>query len=219
MGHFRIFARFIAFAGFLIFFGSCEELAVEGPGLEKALEQVEEVVPVVGGGDVTMSVNLSNEYYFTLGLSNIRENDIIADGEGEGWCIDWEKPINSNNGTYTGIKLYSTYNVKKWNRINYLLNIVDSLRESDPELTYREIQLVIWSLRGNPVFKLDNIATANLPPRMLSGGVPNFNRNKVREILKLVEEGVEEFSFVPGTKYAVIAETPADVQTVITVVE
>jgi hypothetical protein len=74
-------------------------------------------------------------------------------------------------------------------------------------------------LRGNPEFNAESIEVDDLPARMRSNGEANFDKDRVNEILAIIEAGYEDFEFTDGTRYAVIAETPSDVQTVITVVE
>ncbi len=190
-----------------------------GNDLEDSLNPVEEVIPVEGGENSTITVHRASDTYFNLEFSEIQSNSIINNGSGEGWCIDWQKPIDSDGGTYHGVKLYSTFNVKSWNQINYLFNIIEDLKSNDPEITGRDIQIVIWSLRGNPEFNVDTVSVDDLPVRMRSNGEANFDKDRVREILDIVEAGYEDFDYTEGTRFAVIAETPPDVQTVITVVE
>ncbi len=199
---------------------SCSMPTDDEGDLVETMEPVEDVTPISGADNTTINVNRGTEAYFNLGFNDVQSNDIIDGGSvKEGWCIDWQKPIDSDNGSYANIPLYSTFNVEKWNPLNYLLNIKDDLMQADSELTYREIQIAIWSLRGLPEFNLQNIAVDDLPSRMLSNGEPNFSYDKVNTILEIVETGYEDFDFVEGTKFAVIAVTPSDVQTVITVVE
>lgn len=199
---------------------SCKNLTGEEGDIEDSLDPVEEVIPVTGGENSTITVSKNDASYFTLEFEDIGSNDVIENGmTGEGWCIDWQMPIDSDNSVYNDVSLYSTFQVEKWKRVNYLLNIVDHLKDQDPDLTYREIQLVIWSLRGNPEFNLDELSVEDLPSRMVSDGEPNFSYDKVDNILQIVESGYEDFDYSEGTRYAVIGETPADVQTVITVVE
>jgi len=187
--------------------------------LVETLDPIEEVVPIIGAENSTLNVNRGTDSYFRLGFNDLQSNNIIVSGAvGDGWCIDWQKPIDSNNGTYSNIPLYSTFNVKAWNPLNYLLNIKEELMQNDSELTYREIQVAIWSLRGFPEFNLESIAVDDLPSRMRTNGEANFSYDKVNTILNIVESEYEDFDFVEGTKFAVIAETPTDVQTVITVV-
>lgn len=191
------------------------------PDLSESLEPVEEVQLIPGGENATITVNKNrNEAYFSIQFSNISANNVIENGTKEAWCIYWTKSIDSNNGIYNGIKLYSTDLVEKWKPVNYLLNIRQELKNSDPDLTYRDFQIVLWSLRANPEFKLDNVAIEDLPSVFRTeDGQRNFNTEKVKQILDIVEAGYKDFSFSSGTKFAVIAETPADVQTVFAVVE
>lgn len=200
---------------------SCRNLTGESDDISESLDPIENVVPIEGAENATISVNKSSDYYFSLEFANLEENEVIQNGFiGEGWCIDWQIAIDSDNGTYSGIQLYSTFNVEKWNPLNFLLNITDDLIEADPELTFREIQAAVWSLRGLPEFNLEAIPDEELPSRLRSDdGEANFSREKVATILEIVEAGYEDFNFTEGTRYAVIAETPSDVQTVITVVE
>lgn len=203
----------------LLIFSSCKNLTGESGELTETLDPIENVTPIAGAENSTINVNRTSDSYFRLGFTNVQSNGIISEGMvGEGWCIDWQKPIDSNNGTYDNIQLYSTFNVESWNPTNYLFNIVEDLKDADPELNYRDIQAVVWSLRGFPKFNLDQIALEDLPSRMVTDGEPNFSYDKVRTILEIVEAGHKQFDFTEGIRYAVIAETPPDVQTVITVV-
>jgi hypothetical protein len=202
----------------LITVPSCKKLTTES-NLDDSLDPVEEVSRINGANNATITVNRSENAFFRLNFSEISENSVIGNGEGEGWCIDWQKPIDSNGGVYTNIQLYSTYNVEKWKPINYLFNIIEQLKLDDPEMTNLEVQLAIWSMRGNPEFDLDSIEVTDLPPRMHNNGEPTFNRQKVQYIIQVVEAGYRDFVATEGSRFVVIAETPADIQTVITVVE
>lgn len=203
----------------LLIFSSCKNLTGDSGELAETLDPIENVMPIEGAANSTINVNKGADTYFMIRLTNIGSNNILSEAmENEGWCIDWQKPISSDNGTYENIPLYSTFNVESWNPTNYLFNIVDDLRDADSELTQYDLQAAIWSLRGFPKFDLDQIATEDLPSRMLTDGKPNFSHDKVKTILKIVEAGHKQFDFTEGTRYAVIAETPPDVQTVITVI-
>ena len=215
----KLLMLFTVSLSLLLIFSSCKNLTGESGELTETLDPIENVTPISGAENSTITVNRTSDSYFRLGFTNVQSNGIVSDGMvGEGWCIDWQKPIDSNNGTYENIQLYSTFNVESWNPTNYLFNIVDDLKNADSELTLYDIQAVVWSLRGFPKFNLDQIAAEDLPARMLTDGEPNFSYEKVRTILEIVEAGHEQFDFTEGTRYAVIAETPPDVQTVITVV-
>jgi len=197
---------------------SCTDVSTQS-ALEDSLEKVEEVSLISGTSNTSITVNKSNESYFRIDFSGIGTNDIITNGEGEGWCIDWQKPINASNSTYENIPLYSTYNVESWKPINYLFNIVDDLRSSMPEMTHLEIQLAVWTLRGNPEFDVANINPENSPSGIFSDGQPLYNIEILEEILEAVEAGYKTYEPGENSRFAVIAATPADVQTVITVVE
>jgi len=78
---------------------------------------------------------------------------------------------------------------------NYFLNLKDELKAVDPELTFRGIQAVMWSLIGIPEFNLDQLADSDLPQRLLDeNGLAAFNRIKVKEMVQLVNENSASFS-------------------------
>ena len=200
-------------------FTSCKEISTKSD-LEDSLEPVDEVSLISGTSNTTITVYKDRDSYFRIIFSGIGTNDIISDGEKEGWCIDWQKPINSSGGTYENIQLYSTYNVEKWKPINYLFNIIDDLYSTIPEMTQREIQLAVWTLRGNPEFDIAAIDPNNSPlDDFFQNGEPLFSMTILEEILEIVEAGYKTFDSEESSRFAVIAETPVDVQTVITVVE
>lgn len=194
----------------------------ETPDLSESLDPIEEVYLIEGGESSTLIVkqNKSQEAYFSIEFSNIETNEFISNGVKDAWCIDVWKSIDSDEGKYENIKLYSTYLVEKWMPLNYLLNVQSQLRDQDPNITWQEIQLVIWSLRGYPEFDLDDVDIDNLPGQFRNNGEPNFSYEKVDELLEFVEANYRDFDFEEsGTKFAVIAEMPVDVQTVIAVAE
>ncbi|SHE34478.1 hypothetical protein SAMN05443144_10197 [Fodinibius roseus] len=199
---------------------SCKDSVTGDPDLSESLEPVEDVHMVPGAENTTLTVNLNKEdAYFNVQFENIEQNDVIANGIRDAWCIDVWKPIDHNGGTYTDIELYSTDRVEKWLPLNYLLNIQEELINEDTEISWREIQLAIWSLRANPEFNLDEVDLVELPGEFKKSGEPNFSQEKVEEILNIVQEGYEDFDFSTGSKFAVIAAMPSDLQTFITIVE
>ncbi len=208
----------LLFAALLLVMPSCDSVTNQN-SVDVSLDPVEEVLSIEGANSATITVNRADESYFSIDFSEISENSIIGNGEGEGWCIDWQKPIDSNGGVYSNIPLYSTFNVKGWEPINYMFNIMEQLKADEPGITFREVQAAIWSMRGNPEFDLDTIEPSDLPDIMYSNGESTFDRELVDYIIKVVESGYEDFVPTEGTRFAVIAETPVDVQTVITVVE
>jgi len=217
----RTILSILYFSLILFVITSCKSITstdTDDEGLEDSLDTVEEVELIPGAGNVTLIVNKTDRSYFSLEFLEIEENNLIENGEGEGWCIDWESPINSQNGTYTGIQLYSTFGVEKWNELNMLLNMKDQLMAQDSSISYREIQAAIWALRPRPAFDLDNMDMESLPLDMAQSGELLFDLAKVKEIIKAAKVNAKSFSYNEQGKFAIIAETPADIQTVITVV-
>jgi hypothetical protein len=200
-----------------IFVSSCGD-SPTNTNITDSLQPVEDVIPIKGAESVEISLRKSQQTFFEINFSKIESNNIIQNGSREGWCIDWTKPISSNGDTYSNIRLFSTYNVESWMPLNYLFNIMGDLRKNDPAITFKELQIVIWSLRGNPEFNLNKINIEELPSSMHDNGEPLFNRDKVDKILGIVEAGYRDFVPTVTSRFAVIAETPADTQTVITVV-
>jgi len=203
----------------IFFLISCNNVTDGNDDLSASLNPIAEVVPIAGGENSTVIVNTAQQAYFNIEFRDVGSNNVIGNNVFEGWCIDWQKPINSDNGVYDGIRLYSTFGVEKWMPLNYFLNIIDDLKADDPSLTHREFQVVIWELRGFPEFNMNEIDISDFPNRMVTNGEYNFDPRKVRDIVELVNAEYEDFEFEEGTRFAVIAEMPVDVQTLIAVTE
>jgi hypothetical protein len=196
---------------------SCSELPVNQQ-IDDTHKVVEEVELITGAESAGITVNKHSHAMFHIEITDIDPDlEWIAD-DYTGWCIDWKKPIDSNGGQYAGLKLWSTNLVESWKPINFLVNQLDSLYEQDSELSYMEIQLAIWSLRGNPKFDLSKVVLSDLPGRFQRNGNPLFNKQKVQEILDYVDKNYMDFNFSENSKHAIIIETPVDVQTIIAIV-
>lgn len=151
--------------------------------------------------------------YFAFDVSNIKSNGIISEGLVEGWCLEWNKPIAQNNDQHDGVKAYSTFGSKKWKPVNYLMSIKDQLKQNDPSLTYREIQVAIWSLIDVPRFNLDDVlASGRMPSRMMNNGQPNFSVTKVKEIVDRVRINADTYTYSDKSPYLVFARTDDDSQ-------
>ncbi len=211
----------------LLLFVACESVfngnkKSDSPDLGDSLDPIEEVTLINGAENATLTVRINKDEttYFTIELTNIESNEIIDNSIYDAWCIDVWKSIDSNNGNYQNIELYSTYLVEKWKPVNYLLNIQTELMNQDSEITWLEIQLAIWSLRAYPEFDLESVALEELPGQFRSNGESTFNSEKVKEILNIVDASYQDFDYTKdGVKFAVAAEMPIDVQTVILIVE
>ncbi|WP_441000599.1 hypothetical protein [Fodinibius sp. SL11] len=194
----------------------------EKPDLGESLTPIEEMSLIEGANSATLIINIDRDEdaYFDIDFSEIESNNIIGNGARDGWCIDVWKSINSNSGVYENIKLYSTHLVEQWKPVNYLLNIQGELRRIDAEISWLEIQLAIWSLRAYPKFDLESVTLEELPGQFRKDGEALFSYDKVYEILDFVNANFQSFDFEQaGVKFAVVAEMPVDVQTIITVVE
>ncbi|MDZ7692782.1 MAG: hypothetical protein U5K69_16930 [Balneolaceae bacterium] len=196
----------------IVFFSiSCENQVGVDEDIKDSLEPVEEVTLIPSGDNTILNINKDSQAFFTVELQNVEMVEILENVETmQAWCIDWLKPIDSDNGSYEGVKLYSTFKVEKWKPINYLLNIIGVLKGNDPAITYREIQIAIWSLRANPEFNLETVDIEDLPGRFREGGEPKFSYEKVEKILEIVENNYRRYEYPQGSKYALIIETPEE---------
>jgi len=216
------FITFTIIATVLTINSACQKNATSSDDdLNKTLELVEEVSEIPGGENATITVNRNDteESYFSIEFSNINPNDILENGVKDSWCIDVRAPLDTDNGTYRDIQLYSTYLVDQWRPVNYLFSMREELKVDNPDLTWREFQIAIWALRTNPEFNLNEISMEELPDAFKKDGQLNFSIEKVNKLLDIAEAGYEDFDYAEGSKYAVIAATPPEVQTVITFVE
>ena len=134
--------------GLLFSFSSCEPST--DVGLEKSLNSVKSATPIPEGQNQVMELKHGDnqDSFFTVQL----DDGTVRDG----WCIEWNEPAGF--GTQSGVKLYSTKGHAQWEELNYFMSIKNELRANDPALTYREIQVVIWSLIDNPSFDVDKIS-------------------------------------------------------------
>lgn len=188
-------------------------------GFNDDLQTLTDLEPVPGTENITLLLNkgttLDIDSWFVFDISNVEPNQIISNGQTQGWCVEWDKPIDSNNTVHTDINVFSTLENEKWIDLNYFLNIKDDLQNEDPELTFRELQAVMWSLVGIPEFDLDQLSDSELPTRLLDeNGVADFSREKAKEIIELVKENSSSFTVNEGDYFAVVFETGPDKQNI-----
>ena len=169
-------AVFLVFISGLVAVSSCDQTT--SASFEDSFQKVKQVTPINGAQDVTMNLGMnSSDSFFSVSL----------DGKPmEGWCIEWSE--DASFGLNEGTSLYSTKGQEAWKELNYFMAIKDDLRGQDPNLTYKEIQVVIWSLIDNPSFNVDNISTyENISERIYKEGEPQFDVQKVKNILNQVD--------------------------------
>lgn len=169
---------FALMAVVLVLFTSCEQSTA--PSVEESFQSIKAVSPVAGAQDVEMNLESEGDtdsfFQVTLNGSRIME----------GWCIEWNE--SSVKGLQEGTQLYSTQGQEAWRELNYFMSIKDDLRANDPDLTYREIQVVIWSLIDKPSFNVDKISEyENVSQRIYKDGEPLFDVQKVKDIVQQVK--------------------------------
>jgi probable HAF family extracellular repeat protein len=198
-------------AGIFMSINSCD--SYQPVSLQDSVQGVPYVELIDGAENSTITLTKGTDSYFRLEISNIDPNDHILPGLAKAWCIDWRTPIST--GVHNGIRLHSSYGDKSLKPVNYLLNIKGALMAQDRDLTYKEIQVAIWSLLHYPEFNLNKIRADQLPSDMIRDGKPDFDRKKAGQIVMLVNSQVDSFEYNPSNRYAVVAETPSNTQTLI----
>lgn len=199
-----------------IFISACEN---PENSLEESVAPYLELQAVEGASNASIQVNRGEakglDSYFAISLSNINSGGLVSEGLSEGWCLDWSKPIRQNNDIHAGIKMFNTHGSDNWKPANYLMNIKDDLKAEDPTITYREIQVALWSLIEEPAFNIDKaLRDGSMPSRMMTNGSPNFNVEKTKQIVNRVRSNVSEFEYKPGTPVIVYSKTSNDEQPV-----
>ncbi|PAU92853.1 hypothetical protein CK503_14290 [Aliifodinibius salipaludis] len=144
--------------------------------MSESFKHIKTVTPIQGAQKTTMSleaeVNPSSFFEVTLEDGSVRE----------GWCVEYNDDYVK--GEQKGVKLYSTKGHPAWETLNYFMSIKDQLRMDDPSLTYREIQVIIWSLIDNPSFDIDKINEyGHMPSSIYSNGEAHFDVQKVKDIV------------------------------------
>ncbi|MCW9706750.1 hypothetical protein [Fodinibius salsisoli] len=177
--------------GIFISFSACDTNT--NVGLEESLASVYDVTPIEGAQDEAMQLKHgdSQDSFFSVQLADGLNRD--------GWCIEWNE--DANFGIQNGVKLFSTKGHEEWNALNYFMSIKDDLRAEDPELTFREIQVIIWSLIENPSFDVSKISEYdNISSRIYADGQLLFDIEKVKSILSKVKSHLEDkvIDKIPG---------------------
>lgn len=203
---------FLSITAMIFYLVACTDNTTGGLEFNEELQVFTDLEPVEGTNDLIVNLKRGQDVgidsWFVFNFRNIEEGAILPNGEMKGWCVEWNKPIRANNTDHTDINALSTLNNEKWKDLNYFLNIKDELQEADPELTFRDMQAVIWSLIGIPEFNLDELSDSDLPTRLLdANGIAAFSREKVDEIVTTVKENSSGFTIEEGDRYAILLET------------
>src|SRR6056297_1380114 len=198
----------------ILFWSACNN---PGSSLEESVEPYLELESIEEASSTTVTVNKGETHgldsFFAFDLSNIKPNGFVSNGLKEGWCLEWNKPLDSNNGVQTDVKMFNTHGSASWKPANYLMNIKDDLQSVDPELTYREIQVALWSLIEVPAFNIDKaLQDGTMPSRMLTNGSPNFNVEKTKGIIDKVRNECDDFVYKTGTPVIVYSNMASEYQ-------
>jgi hypothetical protein len=196
-------------------FVACDVISEKG--LDESMEIVPNIKAVKGANNASLTVNRgdSNNSYFTIDLNNVDTNSVINNGSHEAWCIVFDKPLDSNGGQYDGVALYNTFGDKTFKPLNHFLNARYDLRIAHENLTWREEQVIIWSVmdKHNP-FDLDKVDISSLS-RLHLNGQPLFDKDLVRDILAELKRSVDSFEYRSGQVYAIAADNGVDDQTTV----
>ncbi|WP_340106413.1 hypothetical protein [Rhodohalobacter sp. 8-1] len=205
---FKILLSFICIG--VIFISACQTDI--NTSFEESVEPYLELEAIDNSGNTVITVNRGDvsglDSYFAFNLNNTPDHGLVRAGLTEGWCLEWNKAIAQNNDTHGGVAMYSTEGSSTWKPANYLMTIRKELQAEDPALTYREIQVALWSLIETPAFNLDEaLANGTMPSRMLLNGEPIFDVQKVRSITNRVRQEVSDFTYSPDKPFLVFART------------
>jgi len=191
---------------------SCEDTpSTELDGFGDFVNSIE---PVVGANDITMDLknDQSENSKFLVTYSDIESNPMINNGQKKAWCVEWD--ISAVYGVQNNIKLYSTEGTEYWKKINYLLSRVEQFKVENPDLGWREIQVVIWSLVRYKDFEIDKIPDYQNLGRYYNNGEYLFDVELAKSMIEQVEA---EATASGNQKFAIIAENEG--QTIITASE
>jgi len=171
---------------------ACDTTSTEN--FEDSIEVFTGLEAIPGASNSTMIVNDGNKIgadsYFQVQIDNVENNSFLKPGTYGAWCLEWKKPLRSNNDQHEGVKWYTTHNSEKWKPLNYLFLVRDQLENTYPDLTIYDIQAAVWTLAGNmgiaPEFDVDVLTASELPGDVVSDGAPKYDKTKVKAIVQKV---------------------------------
>ena len=193
-----------------IAFVACDVISEKG--LEESLAPYIELESITQGPNSSIVVNRGSatgaDSYFTFNVKSETRSGLIREGVKEAWCLEWNKPIAQNGDLHDGVEFYSTFGSETWKPANYLLNIKDKLKKEDPKLTYKEIQVALWSVIDNPSFNLEEVLkSGDMPARLMRDGNPDFDVAKVRSIVDRVRNNYTNYNYKPSVPFIAYART------------
>lgn len=195
----------------ILFIQSCEYS--NSSNIEESVEFIQSTVPIEEAQNVTMELRNGNNVgsLYLANLSNIEPNPYITNGQKKAWCIEWD--VRSIQGVQNNIKLHSTQGQAYWNKLNYLLKQLENLGQEYPDLSWKEIQIVIWSIVDYKPFNIDKIPDyTNFPSQFYRDGEYLFNVELSKELIKYVENNAISAG---GEKFAIIIENEGQIVTTV----
>jgi len=202
----------------IIFMSACQNNV--SPNLEDSLDLFAglEVIPEAQNTNVTINKGTADDDgYFTIQIDNVDETPLLAPGVHEAWCLEWNKNLRSNGDVHQEVKWFSTGDNDTWKPLNYLFSIRGVLQASDPDLTFRDLQAVVWVLAGEmgiaPAFDVMNLPVSQIPSRLRAGDELAIDREKVAGIARRVMAEAPEAIGVPAGTVAQTAEDEQDIFT------
>lgn len=190
---------------------SCDHFTDTGSdsGIEEIVTFLESTEPITGAQNVTMDLSDGHNEgaYFLIELSNIHDNAYITNGVKKGWCIEWD--VSSIKEPQNNVKLHSTKNMTYWRNLNYLLNNIDLLKQQHPELSWKEIQVVVWSIVDYKPFDIDEVPEySNFPSNFYKNGEYQFDADLAKEIIQYVRNNAKQMD---GGSFAIIIENKGQI--------
>jgi len=106
---------------------NCSSSSIDNLSFDDKLQLFTELQPVEGTENLIVNLkkgtDVNIDSWFVFELRNIDDVSVLSNGSKEGWCVEWNKPIRSDNTYHTDIKAFSTLNNEKWNGLNYLSRV------------------------------------------------------------------------------------------------
>jgi hypothetical protein len=178
----RLFFVTIATTILFLFLIGCDQGENPVQSFRDVVDKIPNLQPIEGAQNVSKTVKTNfDDSYFTIEIRNVAPGAAIQDGVYNGWCLQMEVPISTDIETH-GHQIFSTQNDGKYNYINYLLNKRSSYNESYANLTWREVQVAIWTILETSDFNLGRIESR------IPSSVDGYNTDLVNVILGDVQK-------------------------------
>src|SRR6056297_3073445 len=214
MNYLRLSAVALCCAAAIFLFVSCQDNV--SPNLEESLDLFAglEVIPEAQQTNVTINKGTNaTDGYFTIQIDDIDATPLLAPGVHEAWGLEWNKNLRSNGDVHQDVKWFATGNNDTSKPLNYLFSIRPELQANDEDLTFRDIQAVVWVLAGEmgiaPDFDVLNLSVDRIPSRLRAGDELAIDREKVASIARRVMQEAPEATGIPS---GTVAQTAADQQ-------